>query len=300
MQTWCPSPREPVWISTVTMPGGEPERLGGLLVEHRVDALQLDEVVARADRPELTGAPLAGPLGDGGGVGARQAATRLGGLQVVVRADAVLIDERARALRQQPVERRGLEPQAAAPAGARRDPAGDLVHERLATVAELVGLQAEREQPHAAVDVVADPARRDDAVRHGRRDHAAHREAVPLVDVRHRERRVDDPGQCRRVLQLLEGAVVRDRGEELFVCEDARGHAHVGTRLHGDLPDHVPDPAHPRQTPCGSVAARLPTGPGSNRGRTLMGSCRCHHSVLLENHLNGCTPPAFTHRYLAV
>ncbi len=36
-----------------------------------------------------------------------------------------------------------------------RNPAGDLVHERLASPSELIGAERKREQPHAAVDVIA-------------------------------------------------------------------------------------------------------------------------------------------------
>jgi hypothetical protein len=62
------------------------------------------------------------------------------------------------------------------------------------------------------------------------------------VDVRHREGRVDDPGQACDVLELLERAVRPDRFEQLLVREDPRRNAHVGAGARRDLPDDVADP----------------------------------------------------------
>ena len=105
--------------------------------------------------------------------------------------------------------------------------ARDLVDERLAAVAELGLGQRQGEQPHAAVDVVADPAGRDDAVGQLGGGDPADREPVALVDVRHREGRADDARQGGDVLELLEREVALDLGEELGVGEHPRGDAHV-------------------------------------------------------------------------
>jgi hypothetical protein len=79
------------------------------------------------------------------------------------------------------------------------------VDQTLAPVAdELVVLDRQSEQAHPAVDVVADSSGRDHAVIDRRRGYAPDREAVALVDVRHRQRGIDDAGQRGDVRQLLE------------------------------------------------------------------------------------------------
>src|SRR5207247_6617862 len=78
---------------------GEPVALRGLLVEDPDEALQLDEVVARAHRPKLAGAALTGALGDGSGIGAGKAAARLRPLDIV----------RGRADRSRSLAQHGLE-----------------------------------------------------------------------------------------------------------------------------------------------------------------------------------------------
>ena len=87
-------------------------------------------------------------------------------------------------------------------AGADRYAPRELVHQRLAAATELVEGDGQRQQPHAAVDVVADPAGRNHAVSDGGGGHS-HRESVALVDVRHGQRRIDDAGQRGHVGQLL-------------------------------------------------------------------------------------------------
>src|SRR3989304_5428783 len=62
-------------------------------------------------------------------------------------------------------------------------PPRQLVHEGLAARTQLDLRQREHEQPDAAVDVVADPARRDDPVRELGCRETAHRKAVALADV---------------------------------------------------------------------------------------------------------------------
>ena len=120
---------------------------------------------------------------------------------------------------------------------------GDLVDERLLARAEVVGGQRQHEQPDATVDVVSHAAGRDDACPSFRRRDPADREAVALVDVRHREGGVDDARQAGHVLELLERAVVADRGQELLVREHARGHAHVSPGRLRDLPEDLVDAA---------------------------------------------------------
>ena len=162
-----------------------------------------------AERAELPRAAGARPLRDRRRVGARQAApaTRCARGRPS-RADPARSTSAARALAQHAVEL--ADRRAAACPPCRRRPARAARSRARAARARSPSSdrgQRQREQAHAAVDVVADAARRDDAVRElGRRD-AADREAVALVDVGHRQRRLDDPRQRRHVLQLLERAV---------------------------------------------------------------------------------------------
>ena len=188
-------------------------------------------------------------LGDRGGVGIREAALRLRALEVLRGADPELSDQEARPLDENAVEPASVELELAVPSRARGDGARELVHERLDPVSELVRVERKREQSHAAVDVVADAAGGDHAVRELRRCHASDREAVPLVDVGHRERRVDDPRERRDVLELLQRPVAADRVEEHVVREHPRRNAHVRPGVRRDLPErrvHLPEcqPAH--------------------------------------------------------
>jgi hypothetical protein len=105
---------------------GESVAVRGRPVKDPCHPLQLDEVVARAHRPELAGAALAGALGDGGGIGAGQAAPRLRALEIVCAGV-----KRPRPLAQDPVELLAVTSAAASLAGAGRDRAREFVDERL-------------------------------------------------------------------------------------------------------------------------------------------------------------------------
>ena len=93
------------------------------------------------------------------------------------------------------------------------------------------------QQPHAAVDVVADAAGADDAVLDVGGDDAADREPVALVDVGHRERRLDDAREGRAVRHLLQRRVTADGRHELVVGVDDPRHPHAGPRVLGDPPE---------------------------------------------------------------
>ena len=244
------------------------ELLRGRAVDQLLDALDLDEVVARADRAELAGAPLARPRRDVPGVGALEAALGLGRADVVVAADPALLDEPPRPLLEHRVELGAAQRERPALARAGGHAPRDRLDERAAAAGvELAVRERGREQPHAAVDVVADAAGGDDAVRRRGRGQAADREAVALVDVGHRDRGLDDPRQRRDVLQLLERAVGADRGEQVGVGEHARGHAHVLPRVGRDLPEGVVDPDGLRHRARRSRASRRGHGAARGRGR---------------------------------
>src|SRR5436190_23039239 len=150
-------------------------------IEDLVDALHLDEVVAGTHRPELPAAALLRAPRDRVRIGAVEPAVRLRAVDVL----RTLRDDAA-AFAQDALQVDALSAFASC---ARRNGARDLMHERRPPVAELVDVERKREQPHAAVDVVADSTRRDDAVGELHRGQPADREPVTLVDVRHRDRR---------------------------------------------------------------------------------------------------------------
>ena len=253
-------------MSTVTWPSLRPQARGGGRVVNVRDALHLDEVVAGADRAELAGAALLGALRDRCRVGPGQAAARLGALEVVRRPDPSL-DERPRPLAQHAVEVGAPEAQLPVLAHAGRHRARELVDERLPAPVQLRLGERQREQADAAVDVVADAAGGDDAVRRLERGDAADREAVALVDVRHRQRGPDDAGQRGDVRELLEREVLPDRVEQLGVREDARRNAHVRPSLRRDLPERLVDPDELRHRAPPSRASPRRTEPATAHGR---------------------------------
>ena len=138
-----------------------------------------------------------------------------------------MADERARAVHEHGVEVHARQRTAGAASDARGDRARELVHQLLLALAELGRAQRQGEQAHAAVDVVADAAWRDDAIGKRGRGHGADGKAVALVDIGHRDRGVDDAGKRRHVLQLLQRVVPGYRIEQLAVGEDPCRHAHV-------------------------------------------------------------------------
>ena len=84
---------------------------------------------------------------------------------------------------------------------------GDLVHQSLSPVAQLLAAQGEGQQAYAAVDVVAHAAGRDDAVGWLGGGHPSHREPIALMDVRHGQGRSGGPRQRGHVLDLLQRVI---------------------------------------------------------------------------------------------
>jgi hypothetical protein len=78
--------------------------LSGLRLVNRLDALELQEMVARAERADLVGAALAGAGRHGRRFRAVEAAARLGERQLVFRADAEILEQSARTEREHPLE----------------------------------------------------------------------------------------------------------------------------------------------------------------------------------------------------
>ena len=198
------------------------------LVEHALHPLQLDEVVARPSGAQLTRAALARPLRrrrpDRRHRSVPATPCAPGRLRCRCRGAPAGPPGPSRRTRSSSAPFSFRAASRPAPAGRQ---AGDLVDERLLAVAQLVGCDRGRQQAHAAVDVVADPAWGDDAVgRLGRRQ-PADRESVALVDVRHRQRRPDHARKRGHVLELLQRAIGADRLEQLLISEHPRGNPHV-------------------------------------------------------------------------
>src|SRR5205823_9429549 len=89
------------------------EGVGDVPVVDRLDLLDFEEVVARAERADLVGAALARPLADLPGIGARHRAALLDRLEVLRPAEAA-VDRPGGAARQQPLHLALLEPDGAA------------------------------------------------------------------------------------------------------------------------------------------------------------------------------------------
>ena len=238
--------------------GADAEGARGPLVEDLVDHLDLEEVVARAQRAELRPAAVERLAAHRGDVRAGHHPALLGVLEVVGRAVPPPGEERG-SLFGEPLELALPEPQRAVRPGALRDAAHQLVHERLEPRPHVLEPEARAQQPHAAVDVVAHAAGRDHAVRlvHGR--DAADGEPVAPVDVRHRDARVHDAGQGGHVGDLLQSLLMAGLLEQTRVRVHASGHAHAP--LGRDLVEELARPldAHDRG-PASPAAARRPGG----------------------------------------
>jgi hypothetical protein len=65
-------------------------------------------------------------------------------------------------------------------------------------------------KPDPAIDVIADPSGRDDPFVRIEGGHAADRETVSLMGVRHRIGHAPDPGQAGHVAGLFESQIMPD------------------------------------------------------------------------------------------
>ena len=223
----------------------EPELPGGLLVPELGDLLHLEEVVARAERPDGGLAAQERPLGDGVRLGALERASVLLALEVGARSEAAL-DGPAGTVAQDVTELGLGRVEASTPPRAGGNRARELLQQRRQAVAGIFDPNVRAQQPHAARDVVADSAGRDDPVVHAERGDAADREAVAPVNVGHRIRRLDDPRQAGDVAHLLQGVVELPPLHGLASGKYPAGNAHRGLLL--ELPLEVRDLPH-RSTP---------------------------------------------------
>ena len=172
-------------------------------VEDLVDHLDLDEVVAGSEGADLGPPTIARPPTDGREVGAVEKPALLGSRDVRLRPPAAASGPLA-TLAAGALKLAVFEPHRAAGADTARagrvERGGEVRHVLLHIGEAHIG----REQADAAVDVVADGARRDHAARQLGGGDAADRESVPLVDVGHDQNVTDHPGERRRVDRLLE------------------------------------------------------------------------------------------------
>ena len=184
--------------------------LGRGRVEHPVDDLDFEEMVARAERAALVETARDRAIADPPRIGALEAAARLGDQQVVL-GSVAQVDDVGRPFRHQPGQLRLVELIASALADAGGNVAKELIHQRPDPILDVAPRQVGAQQPHAAVDVVADAAGRDHAPFLGvGRGHSADAEAITPVDVGHGQAGLLDAGQGRHVDDLLGPLVLLD------------------------------------------------------------------------------------------
>src|SRR5207253_2920051 len=198
------------------------------------------EMISRSDRAELISAAAAGVIGYELRVGAVDRAARLDAIEILVGPKADF-DRALRAVAKNLVEIVLLEAQRSASTHAGRNLARDRVHELREALAKDRRRLRRAKQPHAAVDVVSDSARRDHAIVGINGGDSADREAVAFVHVRHRDGPAADAGEGGDVDELVERTVAEDGVEHCLVGVDAGRDAHVASIALGNLPEPVVD-----------------------------------------------------------
>jgi hypothetical protein len=102
--------------------------------------------------------------------------------------------------------------------------------------------QVRPDEPHTARDVESDAPRGNHTVVFGiHRRHAADREAIPPMDVRHGERSGHDAGERGHVRHLLDRAVLDGLRHEVLRGEHDARNPHPEDRTDGDAPLELPD-----------------------------------------------------------
>jgi hypothetical protein len=151
-------------------------------------------MITRAERAELFATALPRAVRDFRAIGAGDAAVLLDVREVGLAAVAVLDSPARAALHHaaQFVHGYGQRTRGADTGG---HVAEELVHEFAQPRLDLLACEPRRHQSHAAVDVVADAAGRDDSLIEIKCRDATDREAVTPMDIWHCERRGDDAGR---------------------------------------------------------------------------------------------------------
>ena len=220
------------------LPLPEAEGLGGGLVEDVLDHIQLEEVVARSEGPQLGEPPLAGLVADLGGIGIGHVAVLLGRIEVLLPAVAVLHGPFG-AVHEDVLQLLVSDLREALGAESRRDVPVELVHEVVLPVADVLEGEVGLDETDSAVDIesYASGGDRSRVGVHG--GDPSDGESVSPVDVRHGHRAPDDPGEAGDVGGLLGGVVGTDAGDHRLVGVDYRVGPHADGFVHGDLPPVV-------------------------------------------------------------
>ena len=163
-------------------------------------------MVARTQRADLSRPALFGVLAHLVRIGAGHAAA-LFGMRDILGTGEALAQRPPAAVVQDPVELRLVDVQMALDADAAGEKLVERVRQLVQIRQDILHVQLRAHHADAAVDVVAHAAGGDHAIGQTGGDYAADREAVALVNVRHRHRLPDDSGQRGRVDQLLQRAI---------------------------------------------------------------------------------------------
>ena len=195
----------------------EPEYAGRVLIDHLLDHLHFEEVVAAAERAALRAAALKGAVGNEVGPRSVEPPASLGHVQIGIPPVAAL-DDIAGAVAQQLLHFIVIElhPPAAPHAAGHcvEQRVDQLLHPLLCPLELDIG----SDQSHAAVDVVSHTARADHTV--GLRiscGDAADAEAVAPMNVRHRQRVAHDAGQHGDICDLVRRLVASDGVDQRVV-----------------------------------------------------------------------------------
>ena len=198
------------------------------------------------------------PWGNLTGIGVRDRAARLAVIQIAV-GRPTLSFEKANPFGQKMVEVPSGEPKRPLAPDPRRDVPMQEVHQPIQPAANVVVGQFGAEDSDTTVDVVADPARRNDApfVRIGRRD-AADRKPVSPMNVGHRQAGRLNPRQHGHVGNLFERLIRSGLFHEDLVGKDQAVDSHPRIVAPRYPPSHLVHPlkcnkrfpfAHPRLLP---------------------------------------------------
>ena len=240
----------------------QPEDACGMRVVHRLHHLHLQEVVARAEAAHLPDAALDRARAHLPRRGAAHRPLVLAALEVPPH-PMTLLHGVPGATQQDALE---LGPVPQPPDAARSRTARGLpaegVHDPRQARPEIVEGQVRRgQQPDATGDVEADAAGRDDpSGAHVGGGHAADREPVAPVHVRHRVGGLHDARQGRDVGDLLQRVVTGVAGQQLPGREDDPRDPHRALALDAVAPGRLLDQPHRRLLPTATLAP--PVTPG--------------------------------------
>jgi hypothetical protein len=121
--------------------------------------------------------------------------------------------------------------------------AEELIHQAFQARRHVGQREIRADQPHAAIDIVPDPSRRDDSFTHIERGHPADGESVSPMAIRHAEGIALNAWQAGNVGDLIKDALIhrlQNARRPINTC----GHEHSRFFRRRDFPDFVGDPVH--------------------------------------------------------